>query len=114
MYPKLNPDPVFLFLCSGERMIRVDRKHVAGAYAGAWAAKECVLKRNNPLFPYKPTFEEEYQNVYPACIEASNKVGMSATPETIEHFNPSKGTTLLLKEQAEHSDNPFYPFFEEE
>lgn len=94
-------------------MLKIPRKQIAAAYAGAWATKEGVVRESSPLFPLAMSFKELYDEVMPACIEAANKVGLSAVPETLEHWNPGKRMNALLRERLEHHNNPWYPFFEE-
>lgn len=113
MYPKLNPDPVSVTI--GEKTLRLPRKHLSAAYAGAYAAKECTLWESNPLTQgLEVTFREKYNEVMPACIVAANNVGLSAVCETLDHWNPGKSTDRLLKDRLGHPDNPAYPFFDED
>lgn len=115
MYPKLDPRPVQLFLCSGKASIKISREKIAAAYAGACAAKERILRENTPLFPLEIPFKELYNDVMPTCIEAANNVGLSAVPETLEYWNPGKHINEMLRERIEeHFDNPWYPFFEDD
>lgn len=112
MYPELNSEPVLI--CKENGSVRVPRKAIASSYAGAWSSKELLLWNDNPLMGgVKISFSDKYRELMPACIEAANKVGLSATWELIDYWNPGKGTDRLLRERLEHSDNPFYPFFED-
>lgn len=112
MYPKLNPEPVSLYI--GEKSVTIPRGKIASAFAGAQAAKENMLWESNPLTATGMSFRERYEKNMPACIRAANDVGLSATVETLEYWRPGKDIDHLLRDKAEHSDNPFYPFFDED
>jgi len=111
MYPKLREEPVDIDF-NGE-VLRIPRDKIVSAYAGAWAAKECLSNSLNAL-TLETSFKEQYVRVYPYCIEAANRVGLSATGDTLDFHNPAKGINSFLKDQLEHLDNPYYPFFEED
>jgi hypothetical protein len=112
MYPKLNPEPVWLNI--GDREIEMPREKIAAAYAGAFAAWEMRASEGiDALTGYTPSFEDQYRRVLPSCITAANSVGKSATVDTLEYWHPGKGTRNFLLEKNLHPDNPFYPFFEE-
>lgn len=110
-YPKLNPEPVMVDI--GGTLLNLPRKMLASAYAGAYAAKECLIHEKQALLG-ETTFKKEYDNAMPGCIAAANSLGTFAVVETIEHFNPAQPLNHFLKDLIDHSDNPCYPFFEED
>lgn len=113
MYPTLNPEPVDLYI--NDTMIRIPRKMIAASYAGAWSAKECSINNGIPLLRhFKTSFKDKYRELMPECIVAANNIGLSATIEILEYWNPGKQANEFLKERAKHTDNPWYPFFEED
>lgn len=113
MYPKLNHGPVLVDF--NQRMYCLPRNRIAAAYAGATAAKECLLwELSGFLIGTQTSFIEQYDKAYPACIVAANQIGLSATVETLDYHNPGNSLNYFIKEKMEHSDNPFYPFFEED
>jgi len=112
MYPKLKPEPVSLQI--NGKVYKIPRNCIVAAYAGALAAKEEKLWGSNPLTANHLTFKVIYQASIPECIQAANMLGLSAVPETLDYWNPCKSADVLLREQQEHSDNPFYPFFEKD
>ena len=112
MYPKIRPEPVCM--CVNNKSFAIPRKSLASAYAGACAAKEEILFESNPLTSTGETFRSRYEKNMPACIVAANNVGLSAVLETVEYWRPRKELDTMLKDRAEHADNPFYPFFEED
>jgi hypothetical protein len=112
MFPKLNEKPVAVDV--NGTIFMIAREKIAASYAGAWAAKECLSKELSAFFSKDSIdFQNEYKKVYPNCVVAANDVGLSATVETLEYFNPCT-VTRFLEEQLENKDNPFYPFFEED
>jgi hypothetical protein len=112
MYPKLNNEPVALSI--NEKTFIIPRKTLASAFAGALAAKSNLLWESIPLTRTGENFKSRYQKVMPSCISAANFVGLSATMETLEYWRPGKEIDQLLKDRIEHTDNPFYPFLEED
>ena len=112
MYPKLNPDPIYLQF--NGRELTIPREKIMASFAGAWAAKECVLDQLFEALVPPRSFKEHYQEVIPACITAANQVGVSATVDTLEYWNPGKHINERIKDRLQHQDNPFYPFFEED
>lgn len=111
MYPKLNPEPLDIYF--KEDMYIIPRKTLAAAYAGAMAAKNSIIDEMCPLLTPR-SFKEHYDEAWPGCIEAANMAGLSATVETLEFFNPGKSLNYQIQDRLEHSDNPYYPFFEED
>lgn len=106
MFPKLSPEPVYLFINGVE--LKMPREKIAASYAGSCAAKELMVQESYGFI--FSTFQEEYKKTMPACIEAANKVGLSATVDTLDYWYPGKCNEHLLRERAEHPDNPNYPF----
>jgi hypothetical protein len=95
-------------------VLRVPRDKIAAAFAGAKAAKEQISMDLNLLTRGDFTFQYLYKESMPACIVAANRVGLSATVETLDYCNPSAGINNFLRDQIAHKDNPYYPFFEDE
>jgi hypothetical protein len=113
VYPKLLPDPVDVDI--NGRILRIPRDKIASAFAGAVAARELMLKEMSGFSDtFTSTFKEEYQEAMPACITAANQVGLSATSETLDYWNPAVPLGRFVREKLEHKDNPFYPFLEED
>jgi len=112
MYPKLNPEPIFLSVQNHE--YKIPRDKIASSFAGAMAAKECILAEMSPMLIGEVSFHDKYAEVMPICINAANQVGLSAVVETLDFYNPGKGLDNLIKKRLEHMDNPFYPFLEED
>lgn len=97
----------------GETLLNLPRKMLASAYAGAYAAKECLIHEMQALLG-ETSFKEEYDKAMPICITAANSLGTFAVAETIEHFNPAQSLNFFIKDLLQHKDNPCYPFFEED
>lgn len=112
MYPKLNNERVSVDF--NQRVYQIPREKIAAAFAGAMAAKECMLWELNAALLGRTTFKEQWDKAYPACIIVANKVGLSATVDTLDFWNPSRALSSLIKDRLKHKDNPFYPFFEED
>lgn len=112
MFPKLNPEPVLVDI--NRKIYNTPREKIAAAYAGACAAKEGILSEMSGGLLPDISFKEHYIKALPGCINAANQVGLSATVETLDYFNPGKILNHLIADKLEHKDNPFYPFFEED
>lgn len=112
MYPKLCSEPVSVDF--NQRVYQIPREKIAAAFAGAMAAKECLLTELNAALVGRTTFKEQWDKAYPACITAANKVGLSATVDTLDFWNPGRTLNSLIEDRLKHLDNPFYPFFEED
>lgn len=112
MYTKLKAEPVDLYL--NDKIFMVPREKIAAAYAGAMAAKECLINELSSFCFPGCTFLYQYKKSYPACITAANNIGLSATVETFDYWNPGKGLNNFLKDRLEHKDTSYYPFFEED
>jgi hypothetical protein len=110
-YPKLNPEPVTVDI--GGTLLNLPRKMIAASYAGAYAAKECLIHDMHALLG-DTSFKEEYEKAMPGCISAANSLGTFAVADTIEHFNPAQSLNYFIRDLIQHKDNPCYPFFEED
>ena len=109
---KLNKEPVLV--CTEEKTYLVPRDKIAAAYAGAVAAKECLIKELS-AFMSESSFEEEYNKAMQECIACANKVGLSTTLDLLgDHFNPAISRNYFLNDLIEHKDNPYYPFFDDD
>jgi len=109
---KLNPEPVMI--CTEKGSFFMPRNKIASAYAGAVAAKRCLLHELSALCFGTTTFEEEYQKAVPISVAAANAVGLSSTWDLISgHYYPDPDTNVRLEELLEHRDNPYYPFFDD-
>ena len=95
MFPKINPEPVHINFKGN--ILKIPRNMLASAWAGAIAAKECLLWNDLYAFPFKTSFKEQYIKAMPGCINAANATGLSATIETLEYYNPGKGTNSALE-----------------
>lgn len=111
MYPKLCPEPVALDINS--IVYRIPRNKIMAAFAGAMAAKECLLNELSSGFLGNTTFKEQYDKAVPGCIVAANQVGLSATVETLDYYNPANSLNAFIRDKLAHKDNPMYPFFGE-
>jgi hypothetical protein len=113
MYQKLKQTHIDLFLedCS---KVRVCTEAIVAAYAGATATKELLLKEGNPLTKGLSSFSIEFSICQEDAIASTNLLGLSTTFETMEAFHPARVTDILLKEQSENKDNPYWPFFDED
>jgi hypothetical protein len=110
-YPSLNKGSVTVDI--GGTILNVPRRMIASAYAGAYAAKECLIHEMHALLG-EASFKDEYNRAMPACIIAANSLGSFAVAETIEHFNPAQSLNIFINDLIRHKDNPCYPFFEED
>lgn len=113
MFPTLKNSHIDIYF-EDESKITVSTESVSAAYAGSSAAKNCLLMEGNPITKGHFSFEKEYIKYTPSAIITTNELGLSTTFETIAAMHPESGLDILIKEQLEHADNPFWPFFDED
>jgi hypothetical protein len=113
MLTKLKNKTITIFMNDGKGM-KVPAKSIAYALAASMATKNIQLMENSFLFKGPFDFKKELGNHLDAAIGTVNELGLSTTFDTIEAMHPGKYLDIMLKEQSEHKDNPYYPFFEED